>query len=479
MCGIAGIAGTWPDREARVERMAEAIAHRGPDDAGLWHDADCSLGHRRLALLDLSPAGRQPMSNEDGRVHVVFNGEIYNFAELRADLEGRGHRFRSRTDSEVLVHLYEEAGDEMVSRLRGMFAFALWDARERRLLLARDHFGQKPLFYAEQNGALLFASEIKALLAAGIPRDIDPRGVDLFLSLQFVPSPFTCYRAIRRLPPATILIRDAGGRTRLRQYWSLRARPASRGRLDAMVEETGARLRAAVAEQLVADVPVGLYLSGGIDSTLVLGRAASAAQGLRAFAVGYREAPYSELPHARRVARHHRVALEEVVLSPQAADPGELARLFDEPFSDPAALPVVHLARAARRHVTAVLTGDGGDELFGGYQHHVLAFWLMKLGQLSRARAAIARVALDRLPESVRRSPRWPRLRRILETLSHVEPAAALLHLRRQLDPELRARLYTPDFLATVADAEPSEILCAREAAPRTIEEALLWTDRL
>ena len=457
MCGFTGIVGPAADRTATLARMTAAIHHRGPDDHGTFEDAGCALGHRRLSIIDLSAAGRQPMTNEDGTVQLAFNGEIYNFQELRHDLVARGHTFRSRTDTEVLVHLYEERGDAMVEALRGMFAFALWDAPRRRLLLARDHFGQKPLFYAEVGETLLFASEIKALLAAGVPARPDPAALDLLLRIQAVPSPSTCFADIRRLPPAHVAVREGDGPLRLRRYWSLADAPRRRIGLDEAVDEAAALCRAAVAEQLVADVPVGVFFSGGIDSSIVL--AASAVDGRRpqSFTLGYDEAAYSEVDAARRAAEgqptdHHVV----VMRAADAARPERLIEMFDEPFPDVAALPLAHLARHARAHVKVALTGDGGDELFGGYEHHLVGYWLARLAPLDRLRA----VAADLLLRAARRAgPRVDRARRVLGPLSAPSWRAAVTAMRTAVPDGLRAELYTADFLRAVDGAAAAPYL--------------------
>jgi asparagine synthase (glutamine-hydrolysing) len=444
--------------------MTAALTHRGPDDHGAFADVDCALGHRRLAIIDLSAAGRQPMSNEDGTVQVVFNGEIYNFEELRADLVSRGHRFRSRADTEVLVHLYEERGDDLVTALRGVFAFALWDARRRRLLLARDHFGQRPLFYAEHGGALLFASEIKALLVAGVPAEPDPTAIDLLLRIQAVPSPYTCYRGIHRLPPATTLVHEAGAPARLRRFWTLAGVAPRAIGLDAAVEEATALCQAAVAEQLVADVPVGVFFSGGIDSSVVLAAASAAGHRLHSFTLGYDEAAYSEVDAARRAAagidtEHHVVTMRAT----DAAQPERLIDLFDEPFPDVAALPMVVLAKHARAHVKVALTGDGGDELFGGYEHHVVGYWLDRLSALDRLRVGATRLLLSGAGLGGRRADR---LRRVLGPLSAPTWRDATVAMRTAVSDPLRAELYAPGFLRAVAGTAAAPYLFGDATQP-------------
>lgn len=450
MCGFAGIVGVMNDRAAVVAAMTSAIVHRGPDDHGAFDDEVCSLGHRRLSIIDLSTSGRQPMTNEDGTIHLAFNGEVYNFQDLRRDLIARGHRFRSRTDTEVLVHLYEERGDQMVEDLRGMFAFALWDAPRRRLLLARDHFGQKPLFYAERNGSLFFASEIKALLAAGIDRRPDPVALDLMFRTQLVPSPHSCFAEIRRLPPATVLVRDGDGRTSQRRFWTLEGRPTRRIRMDEAIDETNELLRASVREQLVADVPVGIFVSGGIDSSLIL--EATAADGRRpeSFTLGYQEQQYSEVDAARRVTAQRETSHHVVVMSAtDAARPEKLVDMFDEPFVDVAALPLLHLARYAREYVKVALTGDGGDELFAGYEHHLVGYWLGHHARVDAIRVASAKflLALAR-----RVGHRADKAQRVLRPMTGHSWRDAIMTMRMPVSDELRRELYTDDFLRAGAD---------------------------
>jgi asparagine synthase (glutamine-hydrolysing) len=448
LCGIAGIVGPFAEREAALRRMSACLAHRGPDGDGLHLDEHAGLAHRRLAVLDLTPAGAQPMRG--ARAVLTFNGEIYNHADLRAELERKGHVFRSRSDTEVVVRLWEEEGDGCFTRLRGMFALALWDPASRRLVLARDHFGQKPLFWARAGEALVFASEIKAIQPL-VRSDIDPRGVDAFLSLGVVPSPLTCLASIHRLPPATLLSFTPGGEPATRPYFA----PATGTRAispEQAIEEVDAGLRSAVREQLRADVPVGLFLSGGIDSTLVLAAASEVAP-ITAFSVGFREPAYDELPHARAAARAFGARHETLVISADdARDPARLLDSYDEPFADVAALPLMALARAARPQVKVVLTGDGGDESFGGYPHHVAGAWMLRLGGGAAAGAALARAALGVTPRPVRRRSRLWTVRRVLEVMAAPGWRRGVAGLRANLAPEDRAALLEPAFAARAGD---------------------------
>ena len=377
MCGIAGVLhfdGAPIDR-ARLERMGAALAHRGPDAQGLFLDeADApsvGLVHRRLSIIDLSENAHQPLGGEDGRVQAMLNGEVYNFEALRAELLAR-HTFRSRGDTETIVHGYEDEGDAIVARLDGMFALALWDGRRRRLLLARDHFGKKPLYLWRDAGRLLFASEIKALLAAGAPAALNEAALPEYLALGYVPTPSTLFAGIERLPPASTLAAGAGGVEGPTAYWDLTFPPAGAVRhvsLAQAADEVRTLLREAVRKRLVADVPLGLLLSGGLDSGLVAALAARERGGLRTYTVGFEgEAAFDERDEARAVAAYVGARHHESVVRPQASALLEtLLTHHDEPFGDSSALPTYLVAREARREVTVALNGDGGDEAFAGY----------------------------------------------------------------------------------------------------------------
>jgi len=367
VCGICGIvnADGAPDRD-RLEAMSATLAHRGPDAAGVAVAGACALAARRLSIIDVEH-GDQPIANEDGTVHVVQNGEIYNHDDLRAELARRGHVFGTRCDTEVLVHAYEEWGDAFPQRLRGMFALAIWDERRRRLLLARDAFGIKPLYYRATGGGLEFASELRAL-----PRgEVDLDALDAFLAFNSIPSPLTIFCEVRKLPAGHMLSWEQGA---LRIERFARPLPVSADAVrddDAaeLVEECRARLRDSVRAHLVSDVPVGVLLSGGVDSGLLAALAAQeTAEPLRTFSIGFDESSFDELADARKVARRYSTDHHELVLRPDAALllPA-LAEAFDEPFADSSALPTYLVSELASRHVKVALSGEGGDELFGGY----------------------------------------------------------------------------------------------------------------
>ena len=372
MCGIAGVLKRPGERAdpADLRRLADALAHRGPDDEGFHVDGPLGLAHRRLSILDLSAAGHQPMANEDGTVWVIYNGQLFDFEPARRWLEGRGHLFRSRTDTEVLVHLYEEKGLDLLEDVDGMFAFALWDARRRRLVLARDRIGIKPVFYAQAAGALAFASELRALLALPwMPRDVDELGLVRYLYQSSVPGDASVVRGVRKLPPGHRLVAE-DGYVRVERYWSLgEAGAESGGTLEAAAAELEARLGAAVRSHLVADVPVGTFLSGGLDSAAVT-RAASRAAGapLHTFSVRFAEEPADEGSAAGEVAAALGTVHHELRLGPESASTlPQVVEAGDEPFAVSSALALHRLARFARERVKVVLTGDGADEMFGGY----------------------------------------------------------------------------------------------------------------
>jgi len=370
MCGIAGVVyadTTHPVDAALVRRMTGALAHRGPDADGYLFGKGVGLGHRRLSIIDLS-TGDQPIYNEDRTKAIVFNGEIYNFRELRADLEARGHRFATASDTETIVHAWEEYGDDCVSRLRGMFAFALWDLAKRRLLLARDRVGKKPLYYHQGSERILFGSELKALLCdPSLKRAIDPTALDDYLSFGAVPPPRTIYCDIAQLPPAHYLVWE-DGRIRITEYWDLVFQDGPpRGEAE-YLEEFQAIFSEAVRLRMVSDVPLGAFLSGGVDSTAVVAEMTRLSGRVVTTTVAFKERAFSEAPHARAVAAALGTEHHEVVVSPAAADIlPSLVGCLDEPFADSSALPTYYVARAARERVTVALSGDGGDEMFAGY----------------------------------------------------------------------------------------------------------------
>jgi asparagine synthase (glutamine-hydrolysing) len=380
MCGIAGFVESssapapFDNDAARAlaHRMCEAIRHRGPDDEGLLVGDGVALGMRRLSIIDLS-TGNQPIHNEDRTIWIVFNGEIYNFRELRRELEAAGHRFYTATDTEAIVHAYEEWGAAAIARLRGMFGLAIWDTRERTLLLARDRIGIKPLHYASVGGRLYFGSEIKSLLCApDLPRDLDLDALDHYLSFLYTPRDGSIFKHVEKLPPGHLLIwRD--GAVRVENYWRLPAEETFSGSESDAVEALRAVLTDAVRSHLMSDVPLGAFLSGGIDSSTVVALMAQTSGGrVKTFSIGFDEPAFDELAHARRVARHFDTDHHEFTVKPDGVRIlDDLVAHFDEPFADSSAIPTWYVSEMARRHVTVVLSGDGGDELFGGYDRYL------------------------------------------------------------------------------------------------------------
>jgi asparagine synthase (glutamine-hydrolysing) len=409
MCGIAGILAFDPRvavDEARVRRMLDALKHRGPDGEGVFLDGPIGLGHRRLAIVDVR-GGHQPMASADGQAWITFNGEIYNHEALRGPLEGKGHRYRTRSDTETILHLYEEHGEEAVERLRGMFAFAIWDAARGRLLLARDPLGIKPLYLAWTRHELLFASEIKALLAGGVRPELETQVLPQYLANRFVSGEATFFRGVTQLLPGrTLSVEARGGASRARRYWSLPPPAHSSLSIRQAAEGVRERLREAVRSHLMSDVPLGLFLSGGIDSSALLGHMAQLMPGpVRTYSVGFRERDANELSYARSAAAAAGARHREVVVTPEQFFEA-LPRLVwheDEPIAFSSSVPLYFVSRLASEEVKVVLTGEGADELFLGYNRYRVALWNARLGGAYRGltglgpRRAVANL-LGRLP---------------------------------------------------------------------------------
>jgi len=377
MCGIAGIWG-----EVSTERlcaMTASLRHRGPDDEGYWIDPrfNVGFGHRRLAIIDLA-GGKQPISNEDGQVVTIFNGEIYNYRELREELMARGHHFKTKSDTEVIVHLYEECGTNVATQLRGMFAIAIWDCAQRQLVLVRDRVGKKPLYYSEANGEFIFASEIKGILA-GFRAELalSEQGVADYLAWGCIPAPGTIYRQIRAVEPGQLLVIRDRRICRCEKYWELRMLPKADISRREAVDRIDQLVREAIRLRLRSDVPVGSFLSGGIDSGVVTAIAAQQHPGpLTTITIGFEDDSFDERPLAKRIAQRYGTEHHEVVVRPDVVtDLPQIARAYDQPFGSASAIPSYYVAQAARQYVKVVLNGDGGDELFAGYRRYVAA-WL-------------------------------------------------------------------------------------------------------
>lgn len=431
MCGIYGAFSTdaaRPIEASLLERMGQVLAHRGPDGGGARLAGPVGIGMRRLSIIDLA-GGEQPMANEDKTIWVVFNGEIYNYRELRADLRGRGHRFTTASDTEVLLHLYEELGERCVEPLRGMFAFAIWDAPEQTLLLARDRLGIKPLYYAATPQGLLFGSELKALLQSpSLSRRIDEDALAAYLQYGYVPDPLSILKGVVKLPPGHVVTVRRGMPDAPRQYWRATPflrEPSLRLSEEEATERLWSELEDAVRSHLVSDVPVGAFLSGGLDSSAVVAiMAREAGQRVKTFSVGFREDRYNELPHARQVAELYDTEHHELLVEPsglKALD--ELLAGFDEPFADSSAVPTYLVSRLARQHVKVVLSGDGGDEIFAGYERyrvdhrrrHLGLVGDLHLGGPLRALSAVLPVGGGR---NILHNLSLPRIRRYLDSMS-------------------------------------------------------------
>ena len=476
MCGIAGRFNFNPAQRVEQEQlmaMMSVIAHRGPDAGGFYAGEGAGLGHRRLSIIDLA-TGDQPLSNEDETIWTVFNGEIYNFAELRAELETHGHRFRTHTDTEVIVHAYEQWGELAMTRFRGMFAFALWDAPRRRLLLVRDRLGVKPLYYALLPSGVVFGSEIKALLEdPDVPQEWSASALDAYLALQYVPAPQTIYQSIWKLPAAHFLVAEPG-RVSVKRYWDL----TFPGRGDARreeqyLEELEHQLTEAVRLRLISDVPLGAFLSGGIDSSLVVAAMTRTATGrVLTTSVGFSNEAFNELAYARTVARHLKTESYERVVEPDIVDLlPTLAWHLDEPFADSSAVPTYYVSAAAREHVTVALSGDGGDELWAGYtRHRVEQSELAARRWLGASGGRVAGWIAGRLPLGLKG------VRSMRHLALHPADAYARKHAYGLFDGDRSAGLYSRDFALSVRDADPFESFRRAHAAcesPDPLDRAL------
>ncbi len=467
MCGIAGILNSqgFANRTERhdvrslLKRMLDALRHRGPDDEGIYIEGGVALGQRRLSIIDLT-TGHQPLSNEDGSVWITFNGEIYNFQELRERLEKKGHQFRTNSDTEAIVHAYEEYGVECVKHLRGMFAFALWDARRRQLFLARDRVGKKPLFYAEVGGQFLFASELQGLLqCSDIRREVELDTIDEYLTYGYIPAPRTAFKGVFKLPPAhtlTVRVQGSGFRVQVERYWQLEYEP----KLSLTEEEACERLlellREAVRLRLISDVPLGAFLSGGIDSSAVVALMSELSEKpVKTFSIGFEESAFNELDYARTIARKFGTEHHEFIVRPNALEVvPKLVRHYGEPYADSSAVPSYYVAQVTRQHVTVALNGDGGDECFAGYERYAgneIAERYHKI-PVGLRRGVIE--PLSRwLPHSVNRRSRLRQARRFLEVASQPMEERYLRWVTT-VTPEQKEGLYAPDFKGKLGNWE-------------------------
>jgi asparagine synthase (glutamine-hydrolysing) len=476
MCGIAG--GVWSIgseglSRAVLERMTDALVHRGPDAEGHWlqppntnelkRNAEPSLGvalgFRRLAIIDLA-MGNQPMDNEDGSVRIVFNGEIYNYQDLRHRLEGSGHTFRTHTDTETIVHLYEDLGLDCFEHLNGMFAIAIWDSLRNRLVLARDRLGKKPLYYTVQNGRLLFASELKSLLQVpGIQKQMDPGAVDLYLTYQYIPHPHSIYQGIHKLPPGHFAVFE-NGQVRVESFWkvdwskeiSIDQATASQKLKELLLDSIRIRLR--------SDVPLGAFLSGGIDSSLVVAIAQQQLQTpIRTFSIGFSESDFDETRYAKMVADHVGTKHERFEVNASGMDiVDRLVDQYDEPFSDSSAVPTWYLCELTRQHVTVALSGDGGDELFGGYERYRALEWSGRLQSWLPVSWLNQSWLIKRLPDSNARRSLLRRVRRFCEALGQ-PPVERYMNWIQIFGEASRLDLYQESFIQQLPDRNPVDFL--------------------
>lgn len=485
MCGICGTVGYNKNttiEESSIRKMCDAMKHRGPDDEGIFVDRNnpaVGLGHRRLSIIDLSQSGHQPMTNEDGSVWIVFNGEIYNFKELRSDLEKRGHKFKSNTDTETIVHLFEDYGAECVNYLRGMFAFAIWDKRKMALLLARDRIGKKPLLYCKQGESFYFASEFTSLLASeGVEKRINRQALDYYITFGYIPAPLTIYENVFKLQPAHVLILKENDIT-LRRYWQ----PDYSSKINISEEEAATRLltllKEAVKIRLYSEVPLGAFLSGGIDSSTVVGLMSQLSVRIKTFSIGFDEKDYSELKFAKNIADKFGTQHNEFVVRPNALEVLPLlVERYGEPYADSSCIPTYYLCRETRKYVTVALNGDGGDELFAGYERYQAMLISGIYGKAPKLIKKICSGLGQILPDSVDQKNKLRRLKRFIE--------AADLPLKSRytrwisvFDTELKEGLYSKDFMMSLPVDRNPDLVTYYLDHPKVsgLLDALLKTD--
>lgn len=474
MCGIAGYFLTSGKASlALVEQMNALITHRGPDQDGFFVEGGCAIGMRRLSIIDLR-TGKQPIGNEDGNLQVVFNGEIYNHHELRSWLASRGHRFRTGSDTEVLVHLYEEEGTAGIARLRGMFAYAIYDRREKTLLLVRDRFGKKPLYYSTRPDGIYFGSELKCLRTAGVPVEMDEEALRLYFQFLYVPDPLSPLEAVRKLPPGGWLLYSGNGAVKQGRYWKF---PEPVTEPAPGMTEMSARIRLrelfdeSVRIRLEAEVPLGAFLSGGIDSSAVVASMAlQTKEPVKTFSIGFEEASHNELPYARMVAEKYKTDHHEIVVRPDSINlVSRLVRHFDEPFGDSSAIPTFIVSEFAARHVKVALSGDGGDELFAGYTRFLSADAQRRFDKWPLSLRSFVSGIAEKLPYAVY-GKNWLRM------ISR--PSALERYFDNNTTPYyLRQRLLDPRWMAPADAAYLHRIFAASLAAPGTgiVEQALYW----
>lgn len=472
MCGICGIVYTEPGKvdKERLRTANDLIAHRGPDDEGFYTDEYAGIAMRRLSIIDLA-TGQQPISNAAKTVRIVFNGEIYNFPELRAELEAGGYPFKTRSDTEVILALYEKMGTECVKKLRGMFGIAIWDRPRKRLFLSRDRIGKKPLVYAQGPGFIAFGSELRTLFPwDGVKREIQPKAVDYFLSLQYIPSPHTIYRGIHKLPPAHSLIYENGTAT-VERYWDLPVGqpPISTDPVEAE-EMVRVKMREAVRMRMISEVPLGAFLSGGIDSSIIVALMSEASEKpVKTFSIGFEEEEFSELPFARMVAEQYGTDHTEFIVTANMTDVlPKLAWHYGEPYADPSALPTYYVSRETRKHVTVALNGDGGDENFAGYVRYFAMNAARYYDAVPLPLRRLMQVGAEFLPEKNAPVSFFWKAKRFLRSTVFTDIPRRHLKMAAFFSEEDKRGLYTPGMIRAMGHEAEGE----RAAAESYMEAA-------
>ncbi len=483
MCGICGKINLndSPVDETLLRGMTSTLIHRGPDDEGIYAKGGVGLGHRRLSIIDLSPLAHQPMSNEDGSVWIVFNGEIYNFIGLRENLIRKGHVFRSQSDTETILHLYEEYGAGCLKYLRGMFAFAIWDEKDRSLFLARDRIGKKPLYYWHSQDTFVFASEIKSILHdSSYQRKPDYTAIHHYLTYQYVPSPWTAFEGIKKLPPAHyLMLKD--GKIEIKRYWKLSYLPKHKLSEKDFRIEIVERLREAVRIRLMSDVPLGAFLSGGIDSSSVVALMSGLiSEPVKTFSIGFREEAYNELRYARMVAEKFKTNHTEFIVEPKAVEIlDKLVWHYNEPFADSSAIPTYYVSKLAKEHVTVILNGDGGDENFAGYGRYIANEFSRTIHRFFPASIAKALLPLVMaMPHGKDPTNLFWRLKRFLQEYSN-SPETRNAHWLCHFTTEMKSELYTGDFSSRVSTLDSFDLIMDRykEAEADSFLDKTLYAD--